>query len=133
MSRSGYSDRLSMQELALWRGAVASAIRGQRGQLLLTQLRDALEAMPARRLIADELETFDGSNDVCALGAVGRMREISMRHLDPDNPRQMAAFFDCAPALAAEIVFTNDEGGPGNETPEERWARVHAWVVENIR
>ena len=133
MSRSNYSDQLSFQELARWRGAVLSAIRGKRGQKLLTQMRDALEAMDERRLIADELEASDGSDDVCALGAVGRLRGIAMANLDPENRYQIAAHFDCAEALAAEIAFENDEGGPPNESPEARWIRVHAWVVENIR
>ena len=133
MSRSGYSDDLGAGELARWRGAVESAIRGKRGQKLLREMRDALEAMDERRLISDELEASDGSDDVCALGAVGRVRGIEMRHLDPDNRYQIAAHFDIAEALAAEVVFENDEGGRASETPEERWIRVHAWVCENLR
>ncbi len=133
MSRSGYSDDLDPGELARWRGAVESAIRGKRGQKLLREMRDALEQLPERRLISGELEASDGSDDVCALGAVGRVRGLEMRHLDPENRYQIAAHFDVAEALAAEVVHENDEGGRWDETPEERWARVHAWVCQNIR
>lgn len=134
MSRSGYSDEgLPPGELARWRGAVAAAIRGKRGQKLLREMRAALEQLPERRLISGELEASDGSDNVCALGAVGRVRGLEMRHLDPENRYQIAAFFDVAEALAAEVVFENDDGGPPLETPEERWIRVHAWVCENIK
>jgi hypothetical protein len=132
MSRSGYSDDLGQQELARWRGAVESAIRGKRGQKLLREMKDALEQLPERRLISGELEASDGSGCVCALGAVGRVRGIDLQHLDPENRYQIAAYFDIAEALAAEVVFKNDEGGHHRETPEDRWVRVHAWVCSCI-
>jgi hypothetical protein len=47
MSRSGYSDDCSGRELVLWRGAVASALRGRRGQAFLRELVDALDAVLA--------------------------------------------------------------------------------------
>jgi hypothetical protein len=37
MSRSGYSDDLENWSLIRWRGAVASAIRGRRGQAFLRE------------------------------------------------------------------------------------------------
>jgi hypothetical protein len=46
MSRSGYSDDHSEWDLIRWRGAVASAIRGKRGQAFLRELLVALDAMP---------------------------------------------------------------------------------------
>ena len=55
MSRSAYSDDLEDDVMNLWRGAVMSAIRGKRGQQLLRDLRDALDAMPEKRLIANHL------------------------------------------------------------------------------
>ena len=42
MSRSGYSDSLENWDLIRWRGQVASAIRGKRGQQLLKELADAM-------------------------------------------------------------------------------------------
>ena len=68
MSRSGYIDDFDDQwSLICWRGAVKSAIRGKRGQSFLRELRDALDAMPIKKLISDDL-VRDG--EVCAIGAV---------------------------------------------------------------
>ena len=47
MSRSGYSDDCDTWPLICWRGAVASALRGRRGQQFLIELRDALDAISA--------------------------------------------------------------------------------------
>lgn len=43
MSRSGYSD--DCENVAMWRGQVASAIRGKRGQTMLRDLVLAQEVM----------------------------------------------------------------------------------------
>lgn len=48
MSRSGYSN--DGENIAMWRGQVASAIRGKRGQAFLRELVEALDAMPEKRL-----------------------------------------------------------------------------------
>ena len=132
MSRSGYSECDDYTwDLIRWRGAVASAIRGKRGQALLRDLRDALDAMPAKRLIEGVLATTDG--EVCVLGALGRERGVAMAGLNADDPDTVAATFNIAPALAKEIVFHNDEARYGApETPEQRWTRMRAWVDARI-
>ncbi len=126
MSRSGYSDDCDGSELNLWRGAVHRATTGYRGQHLLKKLLAALDAMPVKRLIADEIRSESG--DVCALGA-----------LDPTAPvydaEDLAKHFGIARALAAEIVYENDEALSWRyraETPEQRWVRMRAWVAAQI-
>lgn len=47
MSRSGYSDDIDQWDLICWRGAVASAIRGKRGQAFLLEMWKAMTALPA--------------------------------------------------------------------------------------
>jgi hypothetical protein len=134
MSRHGYSDDLDQWDLIKWRGQVASAMRGKRGQALLVDLVNALDAMPEKVLIAREL--IDGAGDVCALGAVGLRRGISMEHLDPEESESIADAFDIAEQLAREIVYVNDEGGNawrGDETPQARWKRVRAWAIRHIQ
>lgn len=69
--------------------------------------------------------------DVCALGALGRVRGLDMTDLDPDEPEGVAAAFDIASPLAREIVYMNDEGAC-NETPEQRWQRMRNWVARQI-
>lgn len=130
MSRSGYSDGCENWSLICWRGAVNSAIKGARGQAFLIELRDALEAMPEKRLVSDVLEA-DG--EFCTIGVLGAKRGINMEALDPDDREEVAGAFGIAPALAAEIVYMNDEGSWQAETPEQRWARMHKWVEENIQ
>jgi hypothetical protein len=135
MSRSGYSDDCDGWALIRWRGAVESAIRGQRGQTLLRELVEALDAMPVKELIAHELEA-DGS--YCALGVVGKKRGIAIAEIDPEDAEAVAAKFDIASALAKEIVFINDEEGSylywaGQETPAARWMRVRAWAASQIK
>lgn len=129
MSRHGYSDGCDGWELIMWRGAVASAIRGRRGQQLLREMRDALDAMPDKRLISHEL--IDGDGEVCAIGSVGVKRHIDMTTLDPEKPEQVAAAFGVSPALVKEISYENDDDY-GDVTPEIRWRRMRNWVERNI-
>lgn len=136
MSRSGYSDDCDGAALALWRGAVNSAINGVRGQKLLCELVKAMDAMPVKRLVSQELVTVEG--EFCALGVVGCHRGIveKLKGLDPDDREHVARIFDIAPALAAEIVYMNDEASPywsREETPEQRWIRMREWAQSNIR
>lgn len=131
MSRSGYSDDCDGWDLIRWRGAVAAAIRGRRGQELLHGLASALDAMPEKRLIAEKL--INDRGEVCALGALGKAcgRADAMRWIDPEDRKQVAWFFGIAEALAAEVQYENDECG-WNETPEARWRRMRAWVAQQI-
>lgn len=142
MSRSGYSDDCDNWSLICWRGAVASAIRGKRGQAFLVELRDTLDAMPDKRLVTDTLEA-DGQ--FCTLGALGSKRGIDMSTIDAHDRESMAQAFGIAEALAAEIVYENDES-PGKfvqddagrwelirDTPESRWQRMRDWVESNIQ
>lgn len=133
MSRSGYTDDFDLDAPSqLWRQAVHRAATGYRGQHLLKKLRAALDAMPVKRLIAHAIQ--DEKGEVCALGA-----------LDPKAPaypdddygyaKDLANHFNCAHALAAEIMYMNDEymdWRDHNETPEARWVRMRAWVESQI-
>lgn len=136
MSRSGYTD--DGDNLAMWRGQVASAIRGRRGQAFLREMVEALDAMPEKRLILHELRK-DG--EVCALGSVGAKRGIEMEKLDPEDTRSLSTAFGIAHQLVAEIEYMNDEYNDfkwiGNTrieiTPEERWRNMRAWAMKNIQ
>ena len=133
MSRSGYVDDIEDNwQLIMWRGQVASAIRGRRGQAFLRELIVALDALPKKELIANELRHGD---EVCALGSVGVRRDIDLEVLDPEDRVALAKTFGVAAPLIQEIEWVNDEMGlylyP--DTPEKRWQRVRQWAVENIR
>jgi len=129
MSRSGYIDDCEQWDLIRWRGAVASAIRGKRGQAFLLEMYRAMEALPEHKLIAAELEK-DGA--VCAIGAVGKARGIDMSKIDPEDRDTVAGTFGIPPTLAAEIVYMNDEYFFSQETPEARYQQMRKWVVDNL-
>lgn len=136
MGRSGYSDDCDdFYPVVLYRQAVQRATTGYRGQYLLRRLRDALDAMPAKRLIAGDIRNAAG--EVCALGAL----DPNAPKYDEDddwgdgNARKLADHFNVAQALAAEIVYMNDEYMDWrcrDETPEQRWTRMRAWVESQI-
>ena len=131
MSRSGYSDDYDHEnwDMIRWRGQVASAIRGKRGQAFLRELVAALDAMPEKRLIANELESF---GNVCAIGSVGMQRGVDMTKLDPDDYDRIAATFGIAPQLVQEIEWMNDEAYFG-QTPEGRWKFMRDWAVRKLK
>lgn len=139
MSRSGYSD--DCENLAMWRGRVASATRGKRGQSFFRALLAALDAMPEKSLITSALETETG--EVCAIGALGKARGIDMSDIDSDEPSEVAPLFDIAECLAQEVVYMNDEyydrtldkdqRSYRDYTPEERWQKMRDWVAKQIR
>lgn len=135
MSRSNYSDDIDDQWASIrWRGAVASATNGARGQALLREMLVALDAMPVKELVAGELEA-DGQ--YCALGVVGKARGLILTGIDPEDSDWVADLFGIAPALAREIVYVNDEavyvayGKP--DLSALRWQRVRNWVVSQLK
>lgn len=124
MSRANYvEDTEDQWAMIRWRGAVKSAIRGKRGQAFLAEMLRALDAIPERKLIANELEA-EGA--VCAIGAVGKARGIDMTGVDPEDNETVAGLFGISDALAREIVYMNDEGYYRSD--EERFARMRAWI-----
>lgn len=145
MSRSGYTDDCDdVLAHGRWRGRVASALRGRRGQALLRDLIAALDAMPEKKLIASKLTGADGCH--CALGAVAELRGIDTAPIefsdDPDEygygtdqARPVATALNIPASLACEIMFVNDDewGWRDNETPEHRWKRMREWAVEQYR
>lgn len=111
MSRSGYSDDIDdLWAHIRWRGAVASAIRGERGQAMLRELLQALDEMPDKRLYAGSFATADG--EFCALGVLGARRGVRMDDLGDEedcSPAVVGERFGIARALAAEVMYLNDE------------------------
>lgn len=163
MSRSGYSEDLDNNQLNVWRGQVASAIRGKRGQMFLLEMLAALDALPRKELIKEAIVTPEGP--VCAMGAVARRRGTDTSDLDPEDADSVAARFGIARQMAMEIAYINDEQGDyvidpaatrdavirqivrgsdeqtakarvrkyRTETNAERFVRVRAWVASHIR
>lgn len=136
MSRAQYDDCLDSWDLIRWRGAVAQATRGARGQAFLREMLAALDAMPEKRLIRNELVRADGA--VCALGAVACARGLDASKIEPEEPEQVAGAFGIAPALAREIAYENDEthvmrGDALYDEGERLWRHMRAWVQKQIK
>ncbi|UIN53570.1 hypothetical protein [Pseudomonas kribbensis] len=119
-----------------------SALNGNRGQAFLIELRDAMDAMPDKRLVADTLEA---EGQFCTLGVIGAKRGLDMKGIDAHCRESVAQAFGIAEAMAAEIVYENDES-PGEfiqqsdgrwklipDTPEQRWQRMRKWVDSHIK
>lgn len=161
MSRSGYSDDIEDHwQHIMWRGRVASSIKGKRGQAMLRELLAALDAMPDKSLVAEVLAE-DG--EFCALGVLGQARGLDVADLDPEDYDAVAEAFDVAAPLVRELVFNNDEcvsddkyieveicgpmrdRGPHWErhertirvpdptAGERRWHHMRQWVASNIK
>lgn len=137
MNRACYSEDCDGWALIRWRGAVESAIRGKRGQEFLKELLATLDAMPDKRLIADDLVTAGG--EVCALGSVLVARKIEQPLPDLEDADSIAGLLNIAQALVREIEFENDEFGRWNtyKTIEDkeraRWQYMRTWVESQIK
>lgn len=129
MSRHGYSD--NCENLAMWRGVIASAARGKRGQTFFRALLEALDGMAEKRLVVGELQDSEGS--VCALGCLGKARGVDVGSVDTEDWDRLGELFDIAPQLAQEVMYVNDEDFRGRHSPEERWRVVRAWAARQIR
>lgn len=142
MSRSGYTD--DCEYLGLWRGTVERSIRGKRGQAILKELKEALLAMPEKKLCSEFFANAE-TGEVCALGAVALKRrldsgmerslamvEIEKKYPEYDDAEMVCKEFNISSALAKEITYINDEYYNRHATPEQRYANVLKWTLENI-
>lgn len=152
MSRSGYCDD-NDDPLAFgrWRQAVKRALEGKRGQALLRELVQVLDEMDDKRLHAGSFATPAG--EFCTLGVLGAKRGTKMDDLgdgDDCDHVTVGQRFGIAPAMAAEIMYMNDECAVdewkwvdvehcrpvlmrNDNHAAERWQRMRAWAVENLK
>lgn len=113
MSRSGYTDDFDYYDPLAhgrWRQAVKRALEGKRGQALLRELVEALDAMEDKRLYPGSFATAEG--EFCTLGVLGAKRGTKMDDLgdeDDCDTQLVGRRFGIAPAMAAEIMYLNDE------------------------
>jgi hypothetical protein len=129
MNRSGYSEEFDPFKAGRWQLAVERAIRGKRGQAFLRELAKAMDEMPEKVLIADELIDNDGY--CCAIGVVCQARGVDVSTVDYEDARSVAKAVGIARAMAAEIEFENDFDCR-RETPEQRWKRMRLWVDKHL-
>ena len=129
MSRRGYDDAEDHLAYGRWRQAVNRALHGKRGQAMLRELIQALDEMTDTRLYPGSFATADG--EFCTLGVLGAKRGTKMDDLgsaeDECDIKLVGQRFGIAPAMAAEIMYMNDEGSVGS------WAFVNVEICGPVR
>ena len=151
MDRAGYTEDFDDEDGALrlgrWRGCVASATRGKRGQKFLKLALKALDQMQDKRLAANTFGVGEGGC-MCLMSSIatetGRAAVLSdvarAGHVDEwgycDDPVYahglLADAFDSASPLSQELVHLNDEG-PRHETPHQRWQRMRRTISQMVK
>lgn len=137
MSRSGYSDDLDEADLETYRELIRDIIAEPGSQAFLRELAAAMDAMPEKMLITEELINSEG--ECCTIGVVCKARGVDVSKIDVDAPEQVAAAVGIAQELAAEIEYENDEcnaiwldGRWQSDTPATRWERMRKWVDRQL-
>jgi hypothetical protein len=132
---------MTTMKYELWHANLHRTMQSKRGQAFLRELLEALDAIPQKRLIQGAMEQ---SGEVCALGAVGLKRCMDLDGLDSRDHDEIADAFGISSMLAQEIAYWNDQGmeacllgltdggGWKENTPEDRFTFVRAWVVARI-
>lgn len=139
MSRHGFVSNYDSEpfDYCRWRGSVTRALKGKRGQAFLREMLVAMDALPEKKLVRQNLIKpsyleHEGEVLVCALGSVGLKRGLNMEGIDPEDYNTVASKFDIAESMSREIVYINDDGAYEKETEEQRFLRVRNWIVSNI-
>jgi hypothetical protein len=135
--RIGYSEDEDFPgQFALYQANCRRSIKGKEGQAVLRELEQALLALPAKRLIADELRNAEG--EVRAVGALAKYRGVEKTEADPEDMEEVGVELGMPRLVAWKVVCLNDIelGGYGyglvSVTPEERYVKVLEWVRRQI-
>ncbi len=128
MSRSGYSDEGDYYEL--YRANVERTIASKKGQTFLKELAQLMDAMPEKKLIANELINEKG--ECCTIGVFCKAKNIDVTGIDVGDGDEVGRAVGITGMLAREIEYMNDEYVWKVETPEQRWERMRKWVDKNI-
>jgi hypothetical protein len=129
MSRHGLvEDGDNMWNHIRFRGAVAQATRGRRGQAFLKEMLEALDALPEKKLIRGDLATPAG--EYCAMGCLMSKRGMDTNEFDIDDYEAIAWAVGVANALVQKIEYINDDRR--TKTDEQRFQEIREWVVSAI-
>ena len=115
-------------QFELWQANCQRSLRGKAGQRELRFLRDALLAMPVKRLIRGALE-HDG--DVCAIACYGRAKGLDLMEFGEYASAAVGVAGGMPRLVAWKTVEMNDIE-LDRETPEERYRKMLAWVERQL-
>jgi len=134
----------------LWSANVRRHLKGAKGQAILRELRDALLSLPEKKLINGRLADEQGC--VCTVGALAAHRGVSLKELaDLIKPDEQWGEIDAYEAaecrtmdlgrriglkevMSVTLAYRNDDVwfAPVDESDEQRYTRVLAWVESQI-
>lgn len=138
----------------LWNTAVNRHLGGAKGQQALRDLRDALLALPEKRLIENRLADEQGC--VCTVGALALHKRTTQGEKPDEVLADLASritqetledgdyweveerTIKCGKdiglkmTMAVTLAQKNDDQAHWKETPEQRYERVLAWANKRI-
>lgn len=149
-----YYDPQFDNEWELWQANFDRHVNGVKGQQALRDLRDALLALPDRKLISGRLADEHGC--VCTVGALalhrrvlqGERPEDVLEHLAAMIPQDLVDYdsWECEERtarvgesiglkrmMAVALAGKNDDWYADDKTPEQRFERVLRWVESKIK
>lgn len=154
MRFAGDGDENFPGEWFLWESAQRRCFAGQPGQQRLRELRDALLALPEKRLITTRLANEQG--EFCAIGALARHQAIQAGDDPAEVLERLASYVKAESAwddpwetedrtisvaqacgmkrtMAAAVAYENDlDWGREVKTPEQRYQAMLRWVESCI-
>lgn len=119
-------------QLALWQANLNRHLLGKKGQRYLRELKDALLALPEKRLIAGALAK---NGEVCAIGAlIVKRKQATLGELEgmEDDSADYAKSLGIPYLMAWAVVCENDYTLE-HCTPEGRYERLLNWVEARLR
>jgi hypothetical protein len=131
MSRISYSeDEDYPGQFELWQANCMRSIHGNKGKEELRILREALLALPQKRLTYGALVEPDG--EVCAIGAYARHKGIDLSQFDPEDASDEAGVAAGMPAMAAWKIVEMNDFEFAHLTPERRYSKMLEWVEQQL-
>lgn len=141
-TRFGYDGDWEAMPYEMWQHNLELAIGGKRGQAALRELRDALVALPERKLISGALCRVNpaGPPTFCVVGALAYHKRTKLGErpeeviesllgddIGPEETAQAGRRIGLVWTLAWELGFKNDEEYRGL-TDEQRFEKFLAWT-----
>jgi len=119
-------------QFELWQANCERSLRGREGQAELRELREALLALPDKRLIHGSL--IDAEGEVCAIGAYAQRKGLDLSTFDPEDETDKVGIIAGMPKMVAwKVVEMNDMELHSRFTPEERYRLMLQWVESKLQ
>lgn len=129
--RINYSEEEDfLGQFDLWQANCERSMRGKKGQQELRELRDALLALPDKRLICGALVDEDG--EVCAIAAYGRRKGLDLSKFGAYSGSDEVGIEGGMPKLVAWKVVEMNDVEFDHLTPEQRYVKMLAWVEARL-